>query len=91
MPRESAVMGLGAPKSDQLCPPGPVMAIALRGDVFGGGAVHRNYCCEARAVTFDESANAAEVAFAFFADITCEDDRFSGLDARFGKCAREAC
>ena len=30
MPRESAVMGLGAPKSDQLCPPGPVMAISKR-------------------------------------------------------------
>ena len=63
----------------------------LRGDVFSRSAVHRDHCCEARAVRFHQGANAAQIAFAFFADIACEDDRFGGLDARFGKRARDAC
>src|SRR6185437_13404110 len=32
MPREMALIGFGAPKSDQLCPPGPVTVISKRRD-----------------------------------------------------------
>ena len=63
---------------------------ALRGDVFGGSAVDGDNGGEARAVTFHQRANAAQVAFAFFADVAREDDRFRRVDARFGERAREA-
>src|SRR5580704_11048512 len=63
---------------------------AARGDVFGRGAIHRDNRGEARAVTFHQRANAAQVTFAFFADIAREDDRFRCVDARFGQSAREA-
>ena len=97
MPRESAVMGLGAPKSDQLCPPGPVTVISKRCEAIPcvvmcsvEGAVHRDDADETRAVALHQSANAAKVAFAFFAHIAGEDDRLSRLNARFGQSARQA-
>ncbi len=34
IPRAMAVMGLGTPKSDQLCPPGPVMVTSIRRDAM---------------------------------------------------------
>ena len=34
IPRDSAVMGFGMPKSDQLCPPGPVTLTSMRRDAM---------------------------------------------------------
>ena len=62
---------------------------ALGGDVLDGCAVHRDYSGQMRAVAFHQRANSAEIAFAFFADVSREDDCFRRANARFGKRARQ--
>ena len=95
IPRESAVMGLGAPKSDQLWPPGPVMLTSNRRE-----AIPCVVMCsmegpsiaitedKARAKLVNQGANSAKISFAFFADVTCKHDCFRRCECALRK-ARE--
>src|ERR1700723_630445 len=61
----------------------------LGGDVLGGGAIHRDDRAQARAIFFDQRANAAQIAFAFFAHVARENDGLIGAHAAFGKRSRD--
>src|ERR1700722_8675532 len=61
----------------------------LGGDVLGGGAIHRDDRAQARAVCFDQRANAAQIAFAFFAHVARENDGLIGAHTAFGKRSRD--
>ena len=85
-------MGLGMPKSDQLWPPGPLMttsrrreASAIGGDVIGSSAIENDHGFEPAVVGIDEGAHAAEIAFAFFANVSHKENRALRFDLRFVK------
>ncbi len=59
------------------------------GDVIGAGAVEDDGGFQVRAIGFDEGAHAAEIAFAFFADVSDEEDRATRLDPGFLDGARD--
>ncbi len=61
----------------------------FRGDVIGAGAVENDCGFEFGAVGVDESAHAAEVAFAFFADIGDEENCAARFDSGFMDRARD--
>src|SRR4029077_7733265 len=53
------------------------------GDVVGAGAVEHDNGFELRFVAIDQGAHAAEIAFAFFADVCDEEDGAARTDVGF--------
>ena len=89
-PRTSALMGLGMPKSDQLWPPGPVMRTSRRREASALVVTwsvpepsRTTAAFRLRAIGVDESAHAAEIAFALFADVGDEKNGAARLDSGF--------
>ena len=63
---------------------------ALGGDVLNGRAINGNYSRQARTVAFDQGADAAKIAFAFFAHVAGKDDCLGGTNPRLGKRTRQS-
>ena len=97
IPRARAVIGFGAPKSDQLCPPGPVMLTSNRRDAIPC-VVMCSIDGPSMAITADnrgtkflyQRAHASKISLAFFADVTGKHDCLHRPNARLRKCARDS-
>ena len=60
----------------------------LRGDVIRGGAIDGNYRAQARAISFHQRANPAQIPFPFFAHVAGKNNRHAGADVAFFERAR---